>query len=346
VSIFLDEVVIRVRGGKGGDGCVSFRREKYVPRGGPNGGDGGDGGDVWLVSDPQRNTLAHLRNRALYRAERGYHGEGSDKHGRSGEPIEIAVPAGTVVRDRETGEVLGDLAEPGARLLAAAGGRGGKGNARFATSTNRAPRRSTPGRAGEERELSLELQLLADVGLVGLPNAGKSTLISRISHARPKVASYPFTTLTPCLGMVELGDFRTCVVADIPGLIEGAHEGQGLGDRFLRHIRRTRCLLHLVDVADTTRDPVETYRVVRGELAAYDAELVEKPECVVATKLDAATSEEGQENLARLREHCAAEGLPFLAISAVAGEGLKPLVSWMRAALEELDERAAREEAS
>ena len=342
MSEFLDEVVIRVRGGKGGNGCMSFRREKFVPRGGPDGGDGGKGGDVWFVADPERNTLATLRNNAVYRGRAGGPGQGSNCHGRNGEDHVLRVPVGTVVKDADTGELLGDLAAPEARLCVAPGGRGGKGNARFKSSTNRAPRQTTPGEPGVERTLRLELQLLADVGLVGLPNAGKSTLISVISRARPKIADYPFTTLVPHLGVVELGHFRACVVADIPGLIEGAHEGHGLGDRFLRHIRRTRCLLHLVDVADTARDPVASYQAIRRELGAYDPSLTEKPECVVATKLDAATSEEAQAGLEQLRAHCASERIPFRAVSAVAEEGLASVIRWVRKTLEEL---AAREKA-
>jgi GTP-binding protein len=331
VSAFLDEVVILVRAGSGGNGCVSFRREKYVPRGGPDGGDGGKGGSVILEADANLNTLSNLRKGALYKADRGRHGQGANKTGRSGEDLVIPVAVGTLVRDDETGDLLGDLAEAGARLTVALGGRGGRGNARFAKPTDQAPRRADKGRAGEELTLRLELRLLADVGLVGLPNAGKSTLLSRISASRPKIAAYPFTTLIPHLGVVDLGDFRSCVAADIPGLIEGAHEGQGLGDRFLRHVRRTRCLLHLVDLSLPEADPIRDYETVRGELEAYNISLVERPECVVASKMDALA---GPEPLERLERFCRDSGRPFLAISAVTGQGLEDLIRWIRNTLE------------
>jgi len=334
VSAFLDEVVILLRAGKGGNGCLSFRREKYVPRGGPDGGDGGHGGSVILEAASGLNTLSNMRKRALYKAEKGRHGQGSNKTGRSGQDLVLPVAVGTLVRDDETGELLGDLAEAGARLTLVRGGRGGRGNARFATPTDQAPRRADKGRAGEERTLRLELRLLADVGLVGLPNAGKSTLLSRISASRPRIAAYPFTTLIPYLGVVDLGDFRSCVVADIPGLIEGAHEGQGLGDRFLRHVRRTRCLLHLVDLSLPDGDPVRDYETVRGELEAYNDCLVERPECVVATKMDALA---GAELLERLERFCRDSGRPFLSISAVTGQGLEGLIGWIRTTLEAAD---------
>src|SRR5947209_5726853 len=283
--MFLDRVKIRVRGGHGGNGVTAFRREKFVPRGGPSGGEGGRGGDVWLVADDSLNTLLHLRFNPEHNAERGRHGEGSNRSGREGADVDVRVPVGTQVLDAETGEQLADLTEDGQRWLAARGGRGGFGNAHFATSTNRAPRYHQEGSPGDERELQLELKLIADVGLVGFPNAGKSTLISTISAARPKIADYPFTTLEPHLGVVDLGDFRTFVVADIPGLIEGAHEGHGLGDRFLRHVERTKVLLHLVDVSSASgRDSVDDYEVINRELGAYSGELGSRPQFVVATK--------------------------------------------------------------
>src|SRR6516162_7915408 len=255
--MLVDEVIISVKAGNGGNGCLAFRREKYVPRGGPSGGDGGRGGDVILTASQHHNTLLHLRFNPEHKAERGRHGEGSNRKGRDGESVEVPVPVGTIVQDAETGDVLHDFTSAGDHYLAAHGGRGGRGNARFATSTHQAPTEHEPGRPGEEKRLRLELKLLADVGLVGFPNAGKSTLISRISAARPKIADYPFTTLEPNLGVVELPDYRSFVVADIPGLIEGAHEGHGLGIQFLRHIERTRLLVHLVDVSEASgRDPV------------------------------------------------------------------------------------------
>lgn len=313
---------------------TAFRREKYVPRGGPSGGDGGRGGDVWLEADRSLNTLLHLRYNPEHVAENGRHGEGSNRTGRDGADVVVRVPVGTQVFDAETGELLCDLAEHGARFLAARGGRGGYGNAHFASSTNRAPRYHQEGSPGEERELQLELKLLADVGLVGFPNAGKSTLISTISAARPKIADYPFTTLEPHLGVVDLGDFRTFVVADIPGLIEGAHEGAGLGDRFLRHIERTRLLLHLVDVSSFSgRDPVRDYEVINRELAEYSGDLANKPQIVVATKVDALDE---PERLERLRTRVLADGRDFQAISAVAGSGVAELVRVVGRKLDEI----------
>src|SRR5215831_7981358 len=275
--MFIDEVRIYVKAGDGGNGCLAFRREKYVPRGGPSGGDGGRGGDVYLVASQHQNTLLHFRFNPEHKAERGRHGEGSNRTGHEGQSIELATPVGTVVYDAETGAKLHDFTAPGERFLVAHGGRGGRGNARFATSTHQAPTEHEPGRLGEERRLRLELKLLADVGLVGFPNAGKSTLISRISAARPKIADYPFTTLEPNLGVVTTGgagDEKTFVVADIPGLIEGAHEGHGLGIQFLRHVMRTHLLAHLVDVSDTTgRDPVSDFEIVMNELGSFSEEL-------------------------------------------------------------------------
>src|SRR5690242_4673173 len=306
--MFIDEVRIRVKAGDGGNGCLAFRREKYVPRGGPSGGDGGRGGDVTLVASNHYNTLLHFRFNPEHTAERGRHGEGSNRSGREGESIELPVPVGTIVYDAETGELLHDFVKAGDRFLVARGGRGGRGNQHFATPTHQAPTEHEPGRPGEEKHLRLELKLLADVGLVGFPNAGKSTLISRISAAHPKIADYPFTTLEPNLGVVSVDD-RSFVVADIPGLIEGAHLGHGLGTQFLRHIERTRLLVHLVDVSETSgRDPVEDFRVVMEELASFREELAWKPMFVVASKIDVA---QDRERISRLKSLATAKGLPF-----------------------------------
>lgn len=332
--MFIDRARIRVQGGHGGNGVTAFRREKFVPRGGPSGGDGGRGGDVWIVADASLNTLLHLRYNPLHIAERGRHGEGSNCSGREGEDWIVRVPVGTQIFDSTSGEFLQDLAADGSRWLAAKGGRGGFGNSHFATSTNRAPRYHQSGSEGEELELQLELKLLADVGLVGFPNAGKSTFISTISAAKPKIADYPFTTLEPHLGVVDLGDFRTFVVADIPGLIEGAHEGAGLGDRFLRHIERTKLLLHLVDVSSASgRDPVTDYLTVNRELKAYNAALASRPQIVVATKIDALDE---PERLEVLRQAAAANGLPFYAISSATNQGTRELVAAIAVKLDEL----------
>ena len=321
--MFIDRTKIRVVGGHGGNGVTAFRREKFVPRGGPSGGDGGRGGDVWLVSDESVNTLLHLRYNPLHVAGRGMHGEGSNRSGKEGGDIVVRVPIGTQVLDAVTSELLFDFAEDGQRWLAARGGRGGFGNAHFATSTNRAPRYHQEGSDGEEGELQLELKLLADVGLLGFPNAGKSTFISTVSAAKPKIADYPFTTLEPHLGVVDLGDFRTFVIADIPGLIEGAHEGHGLGDRFLRHVERTTLLLHLVDVSSSGRDPISDYEIINRELAAYNSELAERRQIVVATKIDALDEPERVE---ALRTRAQADGRDFFAVSSVTGEGVKQLI--------------------
>ena len=321
--LFLDQARILVKAGDGGNGCMAFRREKYVPRGGPSGGDGGRGGDVTLVASNHHNTLLQFSFNPEHKGERGRHGEGSNKSGADGRSIEVEVPVGTVVYDDNTGELLVDLSEPGQRYLAARGGRGGRGNARFATATHQAPTEHEPGRAGEERRLRLELKLLADVGLVGFPNAGKSTLISRISAARPKVADYPFTTLEPNLGVVKLDDFRSFVVADIPGLIEGAHLGHGLGTQFLRHIERTRVLAHLVDVSDGSgRDPVNDFHVILAELESFSPELTQKPMLVVATKMDVA---QDAGRVGALRELARLRGLPFFEVSSVTGQGMDAL---------------------
>ena len=341
--MFIDRVKIRVQGGHGGNGVTAFRREKFVPRGGPSGGDGGRGGDVWLVADSSLNTLLHLRYNPEHIASRGMHGEGSDRSGREGADEVVRVPVGTQVFEVSSGELLRDLAEDGARWLVARGGRGGFGNARFATSTNRAPRYHQEGSEGEKYELQLELKLLADVGLVGFPNAGKSTLISTISAAKPKIADYPFTTLEPHLGVVDLGDFRTFVVADIPGLIEGAHQGSGLGDRFLRHIERTKLLLHLVDVSSASgRDPVHDYETVDRELAAYNPDLAMRPQIVVATKVDVL---DDPERLAALKQRAEADGKFFYAISSVTNKGVRDLVNAVAARLDELTEAARQNEA-
>ena len=332
--MFIDRAKIRVQGGNGGNGVTAFRREKFVPRGGPSGGDGGRGGDVWIQADASLNTLLHLKYNPLHIAGRGMHGEGSNRSGKEGDDAIVRVPVGTQLFDPQTNELLCDLEHEGARWLAARGGRGGFGNAHFATSTNRAPRYHQEGSAGEEFEFQLELKLLADVGLVGFPNAGKSTFISTVSAAHPKIADYPFTTLEPHLGVVDLGDFRTFVIADIPGLIEGAHEGHGLGDRFLRHIERTKLLLHLVDVSSASgRDAVSDYEVINHELAAYDPRLAERTQFVVATKIDALDE---PERLERLRERAEQDGRPFFAISAVANKGLRELLHAIARKLDEL----------
>src|SRR5688500_7530635 len=332
--MFIDRAKIRVKGGKGGNGVTAFRREKFVPRGGPSGGDGGRGVDVWIVADSSLNTMLHLRYNPEHIAERGRHGEGSNCSGREGEDLTVRVPVGTQIFDTNTGELLQDLATEDARWLAAKGGRGGFGNSHFATSTNRAPRYHQSGSEGEELELQLELKLLADVGLVGFPNAGKSTFISTVSAAKPKIADYPFTTLEPHLGVVDLGDFRTFVMADIPGLIEGAHAGAGLGDRFLRHVERTKLLLHLVDVSSVSgREAVVSYETVNRELASYSKDLVTRPQFIVATKIDAL---DDPQRLKSLHERAERDGKPFFAISSATKEGVRELINAVSAKLDEL----------
>lgn len=322
--MFIDRAKIIVKAGDGGNGCIAFRREKFVPRGGPSGGDGGDGGSVYLEATEQMNTLLPFRYNPEYRAGRGGHGEGGNCTGRAGEDIIVKVPVGTLVSDLHTGEVIVDLVEPGQRVLVAAGGRGGRGNARFVSSVNRAPRRADPGEVGQMRQLQLELKLLADVGIIGYPNAGKSTLISRISAAKPKIADYPFTTLEPNLGVVDAGDYKYFVVADIPGLIEGAHTGAGLGLQFLRHVERTRLLIHLIDVSSFSgRNPVDDYKVIRSELESYSKDLIKKPEIVVANKID---SLDEPERLEYLKRYCIEQALEFYAISAATGEGIGGLL--------------------
>jgi GTP-binding protein len=329
--MFLDRVKIRVKAGNGGDGVTAFRREKFVPRGGPSGGDGGRGGSVWIESSEGLNTLLHLRFNPEHKAERGRHGEGSNRFGKDGADATVGVPVGTQVYDAESNDLLFDFTHPGQRYRAAKGGKGGWGNAHFATSTRRAPKFHFTGRPGEERELQLELKLIADVGLVGFPNAGKSTLISVISAAKPKIADYPFTTLEPNLGVVDMGDYRTFVVADIPGLIEGASLGAGLGDRFLRHIERTKLILHLVDVSSFSgRDPVSDYEIINRELSDYDEALGNRQQIVVATKTDAIDE---PERLEALRKRAKKDGKPFFAISSVTSDGVKALVEAVSAAI-------------
>ena len=341
--MFVDEAKILIKAGDGGNGCVAFRREKYVPRGGPSGGDGGNGGSIYLEANPNDNTLLRYRYNREFKADRGRHGEGSNCTGHSGADMILLVPVGTMVYDGETNETLADLATPGQRVLVAHGGRGGRGNQHFAKPWHQAPREHEDGHPGEERQLRLELKLLADVGLVGFPNAGKSTLISVISAARPKIANYPFTTLEPNLGVVnadggtgghgtELG--RTFVVADLPGLIEGAHEGAGLGIRFLKHVERTRLLVHLIDTSDATgADPIRSFEVITGELKAFSKALAEKPMIVVASKLDATTD---PTRVNELRAFCEKHNLPFHSISAATGDGVKELVRAIADALDKI----------
>ncbi len=325
--MFLDRVRIRIKAGNGGDGVTAFRREKFIPRGGPSGGDGGVGGSVWMESTEGLNTLLHLRYNPEHKAERGRHGEGSNRSGKDGEDATVKVPVGTQVFDPETNELLFDFTEAGQRYRAAKGGKGGWGNSHFATPTRRAPKFHYTGRPGGERELQLELKLIADVGLVGFPNAGKSTLISVISAAKPKIADYPFTTLEPNLGVVDMGDFRTFVVADIPGLIEGAADGAGLGHRFLRHVERTKLILHLVDVSSLSgRDPVSDYEIINRELSKYDENLGSRPQIVVATKIDALDE---PERLEALRKRAKKDKKPFFPISAVTNNGIKELVAFV-----------------
>ena len=333
--MFIDRAKIHVHGGDGGNGVTAFRREKFVPRGGPSGGDGGRGGDVILVADSSLNTLLHLRYNPQHTAERGSHGEGANRSGRNGDDLIVRVPVGTQIFDATTEDLLHDLSHDGDRWLAARGGRGGFGNSHFTSSTNRAPRYHQSGGTGEERDLQLELKLLADVGLVGFPNAGKSTFISTVSAARPKIADYPFTTLEPHLGVVDLGDFRTFFIADIPGLIEGAHTGAGLGDRFLRHIERTKLLLHLVDVSSVSgRDAVSDYETVNHELASYNQDLATRPQFVVATKIDALDE---PPRLDSLRQRALEDAKPFFAISSATGEGVRELINAVAAKLQELN---------
>jgi GTP-binding protein len=323
--MFVDEIEFWVRGGKGGDGCVSFHREKFITRGGPDGGDGGAGGDVVFRTSPHENTLYHLVGQPTFPAKNGHQGGGSNMTGRSAEDLVLDVPVGTIVLDADRGNVLRDLKTPGDEFIVVRGGRGGKGNARFATSTNRAPRQAEEGQPGEERHVRLSLRLIADVGLVGLPNAGKSTLLSTLSRARPKIAAYPFTTLEPNLGIVPFGDGASLVVADIPGLIEGAHEGKGLGVQFLKHVERTRALVHLVDCSATAElEPLEARKVVLDELRGYSPELAARPRLLVATKV------EDDESRARAAELAAESGDVAVSISAATRDGLPELMAYLR----------------
>jgi len=330
---FLDRAKILVKAGDGGNGVTAFRREKFVPRGGPSGGDGGRGGSIRMEATPQLNTLLQFRFNPEFRAGRGSHGEGDKRHGKDGEDRNILVPVGTLVTDGDTGELFHDFSEPGECVVIARGGKGGRGNAQFATSINRAPRHHEDGEPGEIRSLQMELKLIADVGLVGFPNVGKSTLISRISAARPKIADYPFTTLEPHLGVVAYGDEGSFVVADIPGLIEGAHEGTGLGLEFLRHIERTKLLVHVVDVSSTGRDPVDDFLTISRELELYKSDLLAKPQVVAASKTDAL---DDPARVEKLREFCAARGLKMFEISAVAGHGINEFVSAVGAIVEQM----------
>ena len=330
--MFVDEIEIFVKGGDGGAGCVSFRREKYVPYGGPDGGDGGHGGSVWLEADPALTTLLDYHYNRHYQAERGQHGKGANRHGAGGDDLTLRVPVGTMVTDRATAETLGDLAAPGQRILVQAGARGGRGNARFASATNRAPRKADLGRPGDGRWLRLELKLLADVGVIGFPNAGKSTLLSRVSAARPKIADYPFTTRTPQLGIVRVDVHSSFVIADLPGLIPGAAEGKGLGHQFLRHTERTRLLLHMLDLdPQTGRDPLDDLRVIDEELARYSESLAARPQIIVPNKIDLPEAAPRRQAIERF---CASRGLPVIPISAATGSGLTELMNAVAAALE------------
>jgi len=340
---FVDEVRIRVEAGDGGHGCMAFRREKYVPRGGPSGGDGGDGGNVILRVDPQLSTLLDLSYPQRLRAGRGEHGRGKDQDGARGADLELRVPPGTIVVDAETGEEIADLKAEGDSAVVAKGGRGGRGNRRFATATNRGPRRADPGEPGEQREVRLELRLLADAGLVGFPNVGKSTLIRAVSAARPRVADYPFTTLVPNLGVVRVDDVRSFVLADVPGLIPGASEGHGLGTRFLRHLARTAVLVHLLDVSGLTgRDPLDDYDVIQHELAAADEALAHKEQIVVASKLDLA---EARDAFPDVQARFAARGITLHGVSGATGDGTAALIRLIAAAVERERRRAAADDA-
>jgi GTP-binding protein len=337
--LFVDQVTVTLKAGRGGDGCVSFRREARVPKGGPDGGRGGDGGSIWFVADQNVSSLAWYRFYPIQKAKNGAPGEGGNRQGKRGPDVRLTVPVGTLVREKDGGAVLFDLVRHGQTEIAVRGGKGGRGNASYATSTHQTPREWQPGRPGQENELFLELKLIADVGLLGFPNAGKSTLISRISAARPVIADYPFTTLAPNLGVVDIGEYRSFVVADIPGLIEGAHLGQGLGIRFLRHIERTKILVHIVDISPYSgRDPLEDYRVVMKELEAFSPEVAARPQFVVANKVDLLTGDRSR--LIRLKRMAARKKLPFFAISAIKSEGLRPLVGALAAALDRLAEEA------
>jgi GTP-binding protein len=335
--MFVDQVKVTLRAGKGGDGCLSFRRERGVPRGGPDGGRGGNGGSIYLISSKSINSLAYFRFHPINKAKKGAHGEGSNRQGKKGIDLELRVPVGTIVRDVDGDQVLFDFVSAEQRYLAAEGGKGGRGNASFATSTQRAPRFREEGKPGDGKELILELKLIADVGLVGFPNVGKSTLISRISAAKPVIADYPFTTLVPNLGVVDVDEYRSFVIADIPGLIEGAHLGHGLGTKFLRHVERTKILVHIVDVSPyTERDPIQDYRTVMKELEAFDPKLAERRQILVANKID--LLDRSRERLEKVEAFAVEEKCPFYAISALKKQGLRQVVAAMKSMLEELEE--------
>jgi len=336
--MFVDQVKVILRAGKGGNGCVSFRRERGVPRGGPDGGRGGDGGSIYLVSDENLNSLASFRFHPINKAKKGDHGQGGSRQGKKGEDLYLRVPVGTIVREKDKEKVLFDFISPGQKFLAAKGGRSGRGNASFASPTHQAPREWEEGQPGEERDFILELKLIADVGLLGFPNAGKSTLISKISAAKPVIADYPFTTLIPNLGVVDVDEFRSFVIADIPGLIEGAHLGHGLGTKFLKHVERTKILLHIIDVSPySERDPVQDFRTVMKELEAFSPRLVKRHQILAANKIDLLGEKKG--GLDEVRELARREGLPFFAISALKEEGLKKLVNSISKTLDLLKER-------
>lgn len=338
--MFVDQVVVTLKAGKGGNGCVSFRREYRVPKGGPDGGRGGDGGSIELVADENVSSLAYFRFHPVIRAKNGAPGEGGNRQGKRGADVRLRVPVGTVVKDKGTGEVLFDFTAHGQVWTAAKGGRGGRGNASYATPTRQAPREWQPGRPGEEKVLGLELKLIADVGIVGFPNAGKSTLISRVSAARPLIADYPFTTLVPNLGVVDMDERRSFVLADIPGLIEGAHLGHGLGIRFLRHIERTKVLLHVIDLSPHSgRDPVDDFRVVMREIEAFSPSVATRPQVIAANKVDLLADDRSR--LDRLRRMASRRGIPCHAISALKGQGLRPLMAAVVAELERLEKGQA-----
>lgn len=326
--MFIDKAKIFVKAGDGGNGCVAFHREKFVPMGGPSGGDGGKGGDVILLADKDLHTLMDFKYKKHYKAQRGQNGQGGNKKGKDGEDLIIKVPVGTVVKDAQTGEIIADLVEDGQRVVVAKGGKGGKGNAAFKTATNQAPTKAEPGEEGEERWIELELKLLADIGIIGFPNAGKSTLISALSKARPKIADYPFTTLTPVLGVLQLDVDDFVVLADIPGLIEGASEGVGLGHEFLRHIERTKFLIHLIDVSDfAEREWKEAYQIINRELGNYSEDLLKKPQIVVANKIDAISD---RSKLQEIREFFQSRGIPFVSVSLITREGIEELIDTVK----------------
>lgn len=326
--MFIDKAKIFVKAGDGGNGCVAFHREKFVPMGGPSGGDGGKGGDVILLADKDLHTLMDFKYKKHYKAQRGQNGQGGNKKGKDGEDLIIKVPVGTVVKDAQTGEIIADLVEDGQKVVVAKGGKGGKGNAAFKTATNQVPTKAEPGEEGEERWIELELKLLADIGIIGFPNAGKSTLISALSKARPKIADYPFTTLTPVLGVLQLDVDDFVVLADIPGLIEGASEGVGLGHEFLRHIERTKFLIHLIDVSDfAEREWKEAYQIINRELGNYSEDLLKKPQIVVANKIDALSD---RSKLQEIREFFQSRGIPFVSVSLITREGIEELIDTVK----------------